>query len=540
VNKSLICMLCVVMFISLAAGSPTGSALASQPASIAAPSYWYVEPGGNGSLPCLASDPCVFASAYASSANGDKIIFKEGTYHKNNMGWPMGLSYLIWLESKTTHIYGGWDGDPAAGSNPTLDPVNHQSILNGEHTTRVINVTGAGNTSTIAGFLITAGNAEDALNTHCDAMGISTGACGGGIYIYEASPNVHDNTFSFNNAVYSDAALDGVGGAIYANASPALVIAENWIIGNAANYGVGDGYGGGLHLYDCGPDVEVRDNILEFNNATTSTYTGWGAGAVIDFSGAQVLRNHFNHNNALGSEVIFGSTLKSTMSDLTLNDNQFTDNSLGDVISLNTTIGSMQRNLINNPEAYYGLSIWGGKPRGELIVINNMIVNQRWGNITISGIESNLADAVFYYNTVASATGGDSTNGVIVGDYADLFFTHGIVANHWYGFNNSSHSIGTVTIDSNLMYSNDLSNYDGFIATNTFSGDPKFVSIVNTSAANFHIGANSAARDKGMGFGGLNLDIDGQVRPNPLNGMLNAADLGADEFWGWFMPLIKK
>jgi hypothetical protein len=508
----------------------------------AAGALWYVEPNGDGALPCLANDPCNFNRAYSNSTAGDILLFRYGTYHQADMGYSLPYPwFMIWLQGKTTHLYGGWDGDPTAGSNPTLDPIAYQSILNGENSRRVITITGAANTSTVAGFLISSGDAEDALNDHCNAMGISSAACGGGIYIYESSPNIHDNIFSFNNAVYSSLTLDGVGGAIYANASPELVISENWIIGNMANKQNGNGYGGGIHLYNCGADIEVSDNIIEYNNAATAAHTGWGAGAVIDFTeGVQLLGNQFHGNNSLGSGTMLGSALVSTMSILTINDNHFYDNVNGYVISLNTSAGSMARNIINNPAAKYGLYINGGEPRGELIVINNIIANHDWGNILLIGNASNHADTAFYFNTVASFLGNDSSNGVIIGNYVDMLFTHGIVANHWLGFKNNSHTIGDITINYNLMFSNDLSNYDGFAATDTFNGDPKFINFIDTSAANFHIKMLSAARDKGPGFGGLNNDIDYQVRPNPPYGMMNAADLGADEFWGWYLPIIKK
>ncbi len=537
----IVSLISVILFDAYSSIDPTSASYRPVPS---APRYWYVEPSGDGPLPCLASNPCHFANAYASSVIGDIIIFKQGTYHQDDMGWPADLGYLIWLESKTTHIYGGWDGDPTAGVNPTLDPLNYQSILNGGYTTRIINVTGGSNTSTIAGFLITAGNGENALNTHCDAMGISTGACGGGVYIYEASPNIHDNIFSFNNAVYSDADLDGVGGAIYANASPSLVISENWIIGNSASNGVGEGYGGGIHLYNCGPSVEVSDNIIQSNNATSSAYTGWGAGAVIDFTGAQVLRNQFISNNLVGSENLSGSALKSTMSTLTINDNQFVDNSHGTVLVLNSSVASLNRNTLNNPEALYGLYINGGAPRGTVVATNNIIANHTDGNIILLGNETNYAEAVFYYTTIAFTSTGTEDRGVVVADYVNASFYHGIVANQYYGFKSSGHEHGLIYLDTNLLYNNNT-NYDTFTAGTfeahyTSGGNPDFINSVFTSDANFHIGPNSAARDKGMGFGGLNTDIDGQVRPNPPHGMMNAADLGADEFWGWFLPLIRK
>ena len=506
---------------------------------------WYVEPGGDGSLPCLASDPCNFAMAYASSASGDIIIFKQGTYHQDDMGWPGNLGYLIWLESKTTHIYGGWDGDPGATTNPTLDPDLYQSILTGGNSTRVINVTGASNTSIISGFLITSGNAEDALNTHCTGGGIVNGACGGGIYIYGSSPTIDNNTFSFNNAVYSDAVLDGAGGAIYANASPSLTITNNWIIGNAANRQFGDGYGGGIHLYDCGENIVVNDNIFQSNFGAQDTYVSRGGAAVIDYvDGATLSRNQFKNNNAFGSIVTLGSAMMSTMSNLTINDNQFLDNSHGYVLALNSSVAFLNRNTLNNPEALYGLYINGGAPRGTTVATNNIIANHLNGNIILLGNETNYAETVFYYTTIAFTSTGTDDRGVVVADYVNASFYHGIVANQYYAFKSSGHEHGLIYLDTNLLYGN-TTNFDTFTAGTfeahyTSGGDPDFINPVFTGNANFHIGPNSAARDIGPGFGGLNTDIDGQVRPNPSHDLMNAADLGADEFWGWFLPILMK
>ena len=261
---------------------------------------------------------------------------------------------------------------------------------------------------------------------------------------------------------------------------------------------------------------------------------------VEDSQGVEITGNVFSFNNMDGIIDMLGIALRASTSVLDILDNQFLDNQNGYILHLYSSAATIQRNNINNPEGKYGIGIRGGATLGQTTVINNFIVNHDWGNIHLLGIADDQTNVALYYNTVTSFLGGDSTNGIIIGDYVDMFFTHGIVSNHWRGFKNSGHTTGDITIDYNLMYSNDLSNYDGFTATNTISGDPKFINADNTSAADFHIQFLSAAMNRGPGFGGMNRDIDYQARPNPPTGMMEGNDLGADEWWGWFLPIIKK
>ena len=58
--------------------------------------------------------------------------------------------------------------------------------------------------------------------------------------------------------------------------------------------------------------------------------------------------------------------------------------------------------------------------------------------------------------------------------------------------------------------------------------------FVAPSAWDYHLAADSAAIDRGVGDSGIATDIDGQARPAG-----DGYDLGADEYWNRvYLPLV--
>jgi hypothetical protein len=508
-------------------------------------SYRYVEPNGDGPFAsCPKDNPCNYDDAFTYSVMGDWLVFKQGVYNVNSMGYvdPGSRHEIILLENKSVTLIGGWDGDPTLYVGTVIDPLLYETYLDGEGNNRGVTIKGSADYSwTISGFKFINGDATNSDNEDCHALGSSpTAFCGGGIFIHNAtSVTLQSNTFN-NNHASEDPLEYGSGGAIFAYQSDALNISNNVLYGNTANGNNGSGLGGAIFLSDCDSSNVIIDHNTIYENNSAIGHSGWASGILLDrVDGAIIQNNLISNNNSLGLSTNNGTALYMQASDATIRKNQFLDNHSNSVLYFYRASANLSGNLINNPQANYGLWIDRGSSQGQFIAMNNIIVNHVLYNVMIQGLTTEYADVAFYYTTVAFTSTSSSNRGFDIKDYVDGFFTHGIVANQYYGFYNDGHVNGTITIDYHLMSDNN-NDYDTFTAANTFSGDPKFINPENTSDADFHIGASSAARDKCPGFGGLNFDIDGQWRPNPPQGSLYASDLGADEFWGWFLPIIIK
>jgi hypothetical protein len=509
------------------------------------PTIRYIESAGDGTFPCPKNNPCNFYSAYLYAPAGDIFIFKQGTYTVDDMGYPDpdSLHVVVDLDVKTLHLYGGWDGNPTLGVDAVIDPLAYQSVLYGESTNRVVRILGSANTSTLAGFLISGGYAENSLSPDCVARGASSPICGGGIYVHDASPSIHDNIITMNVAV-NKADKEGVGGGIYVHGSPAVKIFDNNIIGNSANSTLGDGFGGGIALFACGDQTEVYDNVIQYNSAAQDPNMGWGAGALVDQGDSiQFNHNEVKLNNQDGLVSMIGSGMIVFDSTITMHDNQFTDNQPWSVIEISGSLVDFQRNYVRNPDAKVGLLISSGGNLGTTNVINNMFLHHDYANVLLLGHSTDYANVAFYFNTVAFNATGIADCGYVIEDYVTGLFSHGIVADQYYGFKNEGHVNGTILIGYHLMY-DDYYPYgddgvdEGFGYVYGYEGDPKFIDPVG---GDYHIQLNSAARDLGPGKISITDDFDRQRRPNNTLGWSYPADLGADEYClPRYFPFIRK
>lgn len=113
----------------------------------------------------------------------------------------------------------------------------------------------------------------------------------------------------------------------------------------------------------------------------------------------------------------------------------------------------------------------------------------------------------------------------------DLFNT--IIADHSIGIETANTNV-TVTQDYNLFY-NDDTPWQGAVTggAHNATGNPNFVDVATD---NYHLGAGSAAIDKGANVG-VTTDVDGEARPQG-----SGFDIGYDEFARWliYLPLVEK
>jgi hypothetical protein len=506
-----------------------------------APATFFIKPEDTTGASCAKSDPCDYYTARTNALSGDTLIFQAGTYNVINMGHPITPGELIAFNISVS-LYGGWDGDLTPGVDPVIDPQAHQTILDGQDSYRIMTLTGSSNNSAVEGFTMENGYAEDAHNTACYAGGAAgTPACGGAIYVENASPTIRKNKL-INNVAINNGTNSGIGGGIYAYNSQGIKIRDNEIYFNYANGSAYTGFGGGIFIYTCGVEAEIRGNNFWYNQAAVGTFNGKGAAiAVENCVTIPIKDNYFYYNNQGGTTNITGSAIYLSNSFVDLLDNVFMYNVNGSVVYLINSRGTIQRNYLNNQDADYGLFIYRGVTDGWFYVYNNMILNHDHANVYLLGVSSSYARVQFTFNTIAFNGTGIYDSGVSIGDYVNGIFTHGIITNHYYGFKDVSVTGGTstISISYHLMYNDyypygDDGVFDGFPYTYGFTGDPLFV---NVGSGDYHIQSGSPARDRGPGNPTILKDFDHQTRMYPPSGMTNAADLGADEYWPAYLQL---
>ncbi|MEA3453639.1 MAG: DUF1566 domain-containing protein, partial [Candidatus Caldatribacteriota bacterium] len=161
--------------------------------------------------------------------------------------------------------------------------------INGGNISRVVTIDGCPDSTTLDGFTITGGN----------------GSFGGGVYIYNCSPVIQNNTISENTALYDSGGISIIGG------SP--TIQYNTISENTASNS-----GGGIYIHNCSPTIEYNSitgntatrgggiymhnssSSIEDNTISGNTATGWGGGIYISGGspGPDILYNTISVNTA--------------------------------------------------------------------------------------------------------------------------------------------------------------------------------------------------------------------------------------------------
>jgi hypothetical protein len=312
---------------------------------------------------------------------------------------------------------------------------------------------------------------------------------GGGAFVYETA-TVVDSHFESNQT------LEGGGGGL--QVANALTLAHSVFVGNTAFASLesGSGSGGGANT----GTATLLDNRFERNTAQ--------AGGGLFARGPQnIVATRFISNLANSS----GGGLFS-IGDLMVNNTLFMDNTAIDGGGLFHT-------------GWYGLS-----PSARIV---NSILALNVASGTGAGVYlSSPGQSVILHTTIAG-TGLNPSQAVVVLD-GTAGITNTIIASHTVGI---SQTMGTVYQDYNLFFGN-TTDLAGAISGggHNASGNPLFA---KPTANDYHISANSAAKDAGVNAG-VYIDMDNQPR------FYNLFDVGADEYWApgalkqVYLPLIVK
>jgi len=517
---------------------------------------------------CGIYSPCysTIQAAIDASSNGDVIKLKNGIYSTvNNYS---SLKQVVYL-NKSISLLGGYDDN---FSEPP-DPDTNVSNINPQGNGRGVYITD-NSKPIIDGVHISEG---DASGLGGNFLGQD---CGGGIYIYDAESLIK------NSQIYSNTAWNG--GGIYVRTGTTTLIQDNIFSNNVLLRGGGvnvanrgltviskskvhdnvAGYkGGGLYAslatdlsHKTVTHISINDSVFTYNNSErgggiysgtaititnssimSNTATDGGGLYLLPWSDAgataMVDNNSIFYNTATGNGgggfIIGYGTNVTTIKN---NNIQFNNSGLECLNCVNWGGGGLyldvnavldKNKIINN----YSQAFGGGLllENADVELRNNIVAkNQSYS----SGCGIVMIDSVanYFHTTIADNYGGSGSGlclieGLMSPYKSEATLSNTIIVSQTYGI--IVGELSTATLNSTLWGIGDSKNeYDwagtGTISTtNDFWGNPDFV---DPDAGDYHIGAGSAAIDKGIDAG-VKTDIDFQPRP------YLTPDLGADEYW---------
>ncbi len=483
--------------------------LATVPATGADAVDLFVTRAGVGSA-CTQASPCPLATALASAVVGDTIYVGGGVY--------TGSGTAVVTLDKTVSLLGGWDG--ALSGAVKRDSFANGTTLDGQNSRRVVTITGG--SPTINGFAITRGDATG-LTDSCSGSSNEPGGCGGGIFVFNASPIISNNDIGANvasSALVSANARTGYGGGIHASYARGITIVSNTIRGNTAST-VTPGSGGGISLYHSAGARIANNRILDNVGTTLGGATAWGGGVALGLycDNSVVENNLLRGNVASSSHNGMGNAIFTWYSTVILRDNCIASDYRGEsaVYLGSWTGGSFERNRVMAGADAAALEIVYGIGTSPLVA-NNVLVGGDGTDavVLLAGPPSDPAAADLRHNTII---GDGTTIGVLARNSGSANLTNNIVAGHAHGV--SAESGGSLTVDHTLFWNNVD---DGERGTDPVDGNPLFV---NAPRGDFHIQEGSAASNAGVDDG-VDDDIDHEARPGS-----DGVDVGADELAPW-------
>ncbi len=470
----------------------------------------FVAADGSGSS-CTASAPCDLATALTQAQPGDVLYLSGGTYTAPGLGAVATITTRV-------SLHGGWDGQPTTP--PVVDAEANPVILDGEGAHRDLLIESAG-TVLIEGMSLVNGYLETTLNV----------GAGAGLYAHDTQVLLHNVVISGNavdlNSIPASIAYGG-GVAIYGGT---LAISESTFLRNSAN-GNSNAYGGGLYI--TGTITATLEEVsFEENDA-------WHGSALAFNGGSSTLPLYVGHsrfvdngtNGSVGRVYGgYGAALDLTDGDVTVEGCRIEGNRAynnGAAVYAHGGRLTMRGNLIRDNQSHgnilYLLLV------NPTRLINNIIADNVSLDANHAALQMYNGAGTIAHNTFARNLG---SYGILLnGSSAEVINT--IIVSHTTGISVTAGS--SLDMDGMLWGSGEWANgqnwqAEGSITTGTVSlhGDPRFL---DAESGNYHIVAGSPAINAGVEVNVLS-DFDGDRRP-----IGRAADIGADEFRGIYLPLV--
>ncbi|MBN1815458.1 MAG: DUF1565 domain-containing protein [Anaerolineae bacterium] len=460
---------------------------------------------------CLSSaDPCrTVQHAVDRATSGDTILVATGVY--TGVQARDGMTQVVRV-AKSVAIRGGYTTTNWSASLPLIQP----TTLDAQGLGRVVAITGSV-APTLDGLVIAHGNAAGQA-ADCPTIHGTSSGCGGGIFIYAASPLIVNNIIT-NNVASAAASGTGYGGRLYLKNAHGAVISGNVVISNVANLS-GFGDGGGLYLDRS--NAQVRANQILDNYATKIDSTGWGGGISVFYEAPTVEGNVLRNNwVSLPGTKYPGAALYLWNDSGTYAGNQIAENHGESAILLNRSQSRFESNRVICNSTAIGVELFNGTRAGPTLV-NNIVARSGMMTIRAEGQSGQALKATLIHNTLVGPGAG---YGVYVAGHATLFMTNTIAVSATWGITNVSPASAIVSADHTLFWAN---TYPGVPGTHPVNGNPRFV---NPAGGDYHLGPGSAALDVGATTA-ITTDIDGDTRPLGL-----APDVGADEGRFVYLPL---
>jgi putative cofactor-binding repeat protein len=462
---------------------------------------------------CLdGGDPCrTVQHAIDEAVPDDQVRVATGVYI--GVRARDGMTQVVYINKSVT-IRGGYTTTNWSASFPLTQP----TTLDAQGLGRVVVITGS-ITPTLDGFIVTHGDAVGQV-ANCPSGNGAPAGCGGGIFVYAASPAIVNNIITNNVAATAAVSPTGYGGGLYLRYADGAVISGNVIISNAGRLG-GMGSGGGIYLYQS--NAQVRANQILNNYATLQDANAWGGGILVWYGAPTVENNVLRGNWVKPSGTLYsGAALYLWNDSGTYSGNQIAENHGESAVILNRSQSRFESNRVISNSTAIGMELFNGPGAGPTLV-NNIVARSGTMIIRAQGQSGQALTATLIHNTLVGPGAG---SGVYVAGYTTLFMTNTIAVSATWGITNVSPASATVNADHNLFWAN---TYPGIQGTNPVSGNPRFI---NPAAGDYHVGAGSAAIDAGVNAG-VTTDVDGDPRP-----IGPAPDVGADEARFVYLPLV--